>query len=134
VTDLRPGDEVSFWGYRSDYRTHVWEQSASKATYELEGPADTSPNSECGNWTPPTEETDETDPIMDPSELSTDTVILIVAAVLLCCILSLICCICCCCCKKRREKEEKKQNIEAEMARAKERRELEQQHNANTMN
>ena len=136
VTELRPDDEVAFWGYRSDGRTHVWEQSASKISYELEGPADTSPNTDCGNWTPPSEQetTDETDPVIDPNGLTTDTVILIAGALLLCCILSLLCCICCCCCKKRREKEEQKQSIEAEMARAKQRREQEQQHSANAMN
>jgi len=55
VTDLRPGDEVAFWGYRSDGQNHVWEENSARSTTELEGPADTSPNAECGNWVQPEE-------------------------------------------------------------------------------
>ena len=48
-TELKPGIEVTFWGYRSDGAIHVWEKSSK---YVLEGPADTSPNNDCGNYTP----------------------------------------------------------------------------------
>ena len=72
VTDLRPGDEVAFWGYRSDGQNHVWEENSARSTTELEGPADTSPNAECGNWVQPEEnespqeDKEDEDPTVDP--------------------------------------------------------------------
>jgi len=63
VTDLRPGDEVAFWGYRSDGQTHVWERQSSPNNFALVGPADSSPNANCGNWVEEKEDDPEVEPI-----------------------------------------------------------------------
>ena len=107
VTDLRPGDSVAFWGYRSDGQTHVWERQSSPNNFILEGPTDTSPNADCGNWAEV--EGKEEDPEDEPIPIdSADFMILIGGGLLLLLLLSFCCCLCCCLCKRRREKEEKK--------------------------